>query len=109
MLFESDIIIEPIKKALKEEGYTQPTPIQESAIPVLLEGKDILGVAQTGTGKTAAFAVPIIQGLSGQSTVKRSQRSIQALILAPTRELAIQIHDSFKTYGKHLNLKSCLY
>lgn len=108
MLFESDIIIEPIKKALKEEGYTQPTPIQEAAIPVLLEGKDILGVAQTGTGKTAAFAVPIIQGLSGQSTVKRSQRSIQALILAPTRELAIQIHDSFKTYGKHLNLKSAV-
>ena len=108
MLFESNLLIEPIKKALREEGYLTPTPIQEKAIPVLLEGHDILGVAQTGTGKTAAFALPIIQGLSDQSTVKRSMRSIQALILAPTRELAIQIHDSFKTYGKHLNLKSAV-
>ena len=108
MLFESNLIIEPIKKALREEAYTNPTPIQEKAIPVLLEGKDILGVAQTGTGKTAAFALPIIQGLSDQSTVKRSLRTIQALILAPTRELAIQIHDSFKTYGKYLNLKSAV-
>lgn len=108
MLFESNLIIEPIRKALLEEGYTSPTPIQSQSIPVLLEGKDILGVAQTGTGKTAAFAIPIIQGLSDQSTVKRNQRSIQALILAPTRELAIQIHESFKTYGKHLNLKSAV-
>lgn len=108
MLFESNLIIEPIKKALKEEGYSNPTPIQSQSIPILLEGKDILGVAQTGTGKTAAFAIPILQGLSGQSTVKRSQRTIQALILAPTRELAIQIHESFKTYGKHLNLKSAV-
>jgi ATP-dependent RNA helicase RhlE len=108
MLFESNLIIEPIRKALLEEGYTSPTPIQSQSIPVLLEGKDILGVAQTGTGKTAAFAIPILQGLSDQSTVKRNQRSIQALILAPTRELAIQIHESFKTYGKHLNLKSAV-
>lgn len=108
MLFESNLIIEPIKKALREEGYSSPTPIQSQSIPVLLEGKDILGVAQTGTGKTAAFAIPIIQGLSDQSTVKRNQRTIQALILAPTRELAIQIHESFKTYGKHLNLKSAV-
>lgn len=108
MLFESNLLIEPIKKALRDEGYLTPTPIQEKAIPVLLEGHDILGVAQTGTGKTAAFALPIIQGLSDQSTVKRNLRSIQALILAPTRELAIQIHDSFKTYGKHLNLKSAV-
>ena len=103
MQFEQLNIIAPIQKALKEEGYTQPTPIQEGAIIPLLEGKDLLGLAQTGTGKTAAFAIPILQGLVGAS---KTPRKIQALILAPTRELAIQIQDSFKTYGKYLNSRT---
>ncbi|MBM7616419.1 DEAD/DEAH box helicase [Alkaliphilus hydrothermalis] len=106
MLFENLDIIEPIQRALKTEGYTKPTPIQEKAIPALLKGKDLLGCAQTGTGKTAAFAIPILQGLSSESKKLIGKRQIQALILAPTRELAIQIGDSFKTYGRHLGLKT---
>ncbi len=103
MQFENLNIIAPIQRALKEEGYKDPTPIQAQAIGPLLEGKDLLGTAQTGTGKTAAFAIPILQGLSGAS---KTPRKIQALILAPTRELAIQIQDSFKTYGKYLNSRT---
>ena len=93
-------IIEPILRALSEEGYTEPTPIQVDAIPVLLEGKDLLGSAQTGTGKTAAFAVPILQKLVKDTSVRPSFRVIRALILAPTRELASQIRDSFKSDKK---------
>ncbi len=103
MQFEQLNIIAPIQKALKEEGYTEPTPIQQGAITPLLEGKDLLGLAQTGTGKTAAFAIPILQGLTN---APKNPRKIQALILAPTRELAIQIQDSFKTYGKYLNSRT---
>ncbi|NLY82491.1 MAG: DEAD/DEAH box helicase [Clostridiales bacterium] len=99
-------IIEPIQKALKTQGYTTATPIQEMAIPQLLEGKDLLGCAQTGTGKTAAFAVPILQGLSSQMKHLKGKRKIKALVLAPTRELAIQIGESFKTYGENLDLKT---
>ncbi|MBK5253327.1 MAG: DEAD/DEAH box helicase [Peptostreptococcaceae bacterium] len=106
MQFKNLNIIEPIQKALKSEGYTEPTPIQEMAIPKLLEGKDLLGCAQTGTGKTAAFAVPILQGLSTENKQVKGKKQIKALILAPTRELAIQIGDSFKTYGRNLNLKT---
>ena len=106
MLFENLNIIEPIQRALKNEGYTQPTPIQEKAIPSLLRGMDLLGCAQTGTGKTAAFAIPILQGLSAEPRNPKEKRQIKALILAPTRELAIQIGDSFKSYGKHLGLKT---
>lgn len=96
-------LIEPLLKALKETGYSHPTPIQEQAIPPLLEGRDLLGCAQTGTGKTAAFALPILQELA--VTWKRPEPKYpRALILTPTRELAIQIYDSFKTYGKHLKL-----
>lgn len=102
MLFEQLGIIEPILKALQAEGYTTPTPIQQQAIPVLLEGRDLLGCAQTGTGKTAAFAVPILQLLSEQ---QNPPRGIRALILTPTRELAIQIEESFKAYGKGLKLR----
>ncbi|MBN2300302.1 MAG: DEAD/DEAH box helicase [Acholeplasmataceae bacterium] len=105
MTFKSLNIIEPILKALASEGYLEPSPIQEQAIPILLEGKDILGSAQTGTGKTAAFAVPIIQKLH-ERQVKHETRYIKALVLAPTRELASQIKDSFVTYGKHLGLKT---
>jgi len=107
LLFENLNIIEPIKRALKTEGYTKATPIQEKAIPELLKGIDLLGCAQTGTGKTAAFAIPILQGLSSESkNSEGKKRQIKALIVAPTRELAIQIGDSFKTYGRHLGLKT---
>lgn len=106
MLFENLNIIEPIQKALKTEGYSKATPIQEKAIPSLLKGMDLLGCAQTGTGKTAAFAIPILQGLSSQPKNLKGKRQIKALVLAPTRELAIQIGDSFKAYGRHLDLKT---
>jgi ATP-dependent RNA helicase RhlE len=105
MSFESLQLIEPIAKALQAEGYTKPTPIQEKAIPVLLERKDLLGCAQTGTGKTAAFAIPILQLLHQDELYKKGPAGIKALILTPTRELAIQIGDSFSAYGKFLRLK----
>ncbi len=95
---------EPLQKALIETGYTIPTPIQLAAIPPLLEGRDLLGCAQTGTGKTAAFALPILDTLA-KSEKRPVARHAKVLILTPTRELAIQIHDSFRTYGKHLRLK----
>ncbi len=96
-------LIDPIAKALKEEGYTQPTPIQAKAIPSILQGRDLLGTAQTGTGKTAAFAIPILQNLT-EKNIRNNQ--IKALILTPTRELAIQIEESFNAYGRHLKLRN---
>lgn len=105
MSFENLKLIEPILKALKTEGYTQPTPIQEQAIPIVLSRKDLLGCAQTGTGKTAAFAIPILQILREDNVGKTTPRSIKALILTPTRELAIQIGESFTAYGKHTGVK----
>lgn len=104
MLFENLNLIEPILNALKSEGYTHPTPIQEKAIPVVLERKDLLGCAQTGTGKTAAFAIPILQILHEQKGLQRGPKQIKALILTPTRELAIQIGESFMAYGEHTGL-----
>lgn len=104
MLFEDLKLIEPILKALKNEGYTHPTPIQQQGIPVLLEGKDLLGCAQTGTGKTAAFAIPILQILHAQKGIHKGSKQIKALILTPTRELAIQIGESFMAYGEHTGL-----
>jgi ATP-dependent RNA helicase RhlE len=101
--FENLNVIEPILKALKAEGYTSPTPIQEQAIPVVLDRKDLLGCAQTGTGKTAAFAIPILQIL--QEEKASGAHHIKALVLTPTRELAIQIDESFAAYGKYLGLK----
>lgn len=106
MLFEDLNLITPIKKAIKDEGYVEPTPIQEASIPSILEGKDFLGCAQTGTGKTAAFAIPILQILCGKQKVIKGPKNIKALILAPTRELAIQIGESFTSYGKYMNLTS---
>jgi ATP-dependent RNA helicase RhlE len=103
MPFQSLNIIEPILKSLKEEGYTTPTPIQVQAIPIVLQGTDLMGCAQTGTGKTAAFAVPILQLLSATKTFDR-KRKIRSLIITPTRELAIQIAESFKTYGRYTGL-----
>jgi ATP-dependent RNA helicase RhlE len=105
MHFEALDIIEPILKSIKEEGYTIPTPIQEQAIPIVLQGTDLIGCAQTGTGKTAAFAVPILQLLSKNKTFDR-KRKIRSLIVTPTRELAIQIEESFKAYGRYTGL-SC--
>lgn len=107
MTFDSLNLIEPILRSIKTEGYTTPTPIQEQAIPIVLEGKDLLGCAQTGTGKTAAFAIPILQLLvQGQTHAsRREKRTIKALILTPTRELAIQIGESFAAYGRHTGLK----
>jgi ATP-dependent RNA helicase RhlE len=99
--FESLQLIPPILKALQAEGYTEPTPIQEQAIPIILQRKDLIGSAQTGTGKTAAFALPILQILTGEP----KSRSIKALILTPTRELAIQIGESFGAYGKYTGLR----
>lgn len=103
MSFETLNLIGPILKALKAEGYTNPTPIQEQSIPVVLDHKDLLGCAQTGTGKTAAFAIPILQILQQEKTA--GSHHIKALVLTPTRELAIQIDESFASYGKYLGLK----
>lgn len=106
MTFEQIGVIQPILKSLAEEGYTHPTPIQAQAIPVLLDGRDLLGCAQTGTGKTAAFAIPILQQMFENPHRDERNRKIKALIVTPTRELAIQIDDSFRTYGKYTGLRS---
>src|ERR1700761_255484 len=94
-------LMEPILRPLKTEEYTTPTPIQKQAIPIILEHKDLLGTAQTGTGKTAAFAIPILQLLYQDRLQHKEQKTIKALILTPTRELAIQIDESFAAYGRH--------
>ena len=105
MSFENLNLIEPILRAIKTEGYTAPTPIQAEAIPLILKRKDILGCAQTGTGKTAAFACPIIQLLTQDKNTAPGKRQIRSLILTPTRELAIQIEESFTNYGSNTNLR----
>ena len=97
-------VAEPLRRALQAEGYARPTPIQAQAIPLLLAGRDLLGIAQTGTGKTAAFALPILQQLSA-AREPAGPRAARALILAPARELALQIGESFKSYGRHLGLR----
>jgi len=102
--FESLGLSEPLLRALATENYTQPTPIQTRAIPALLNGRDLLGIAQTGTGKTAAFGLPLLQKLA-EDRVRPAPKSCRALILAPTRELAVQIEQSLRTYGRHLGLK----
>lgn len=106
MTFKNLGVIEPILKALENEGYTHPTPIQEKSIPILLNGKDLLGCAQTGTGKTAAFTVPIIQHLYLSRFQQKGQRKIRSLIVTPTRELAIQIAESITTYAKYTGIKN---
>ena len=106
MQFTDLDIIRPIQKALKEEGYIKPTPIQSKSITPLLEGRDLLGCAQTGTGKTAAFAIPIIQQIYNDKKLLKGKRTIKAVILAPTRELAIQIEENFVAYARHTNIKS---
>ncbi len=105
MLFKELHLIAPLLKALEAEGYTEPTPIQEQSIPHILRGKDLLGCAQTGTGKTAAFAIPILQNLMLQQKEDAYNHNIKALILTPTRELAIQIDESFESYGKFTGIR----
>lgn len=104
MSFQNLNLIKPIQKALETEGYITPTPIQLQAIPVILQKKDLLGCAQTGTGKTAAFAIPILQLLSAEINPGKGRKPIRSLILTPTRELAIQIGESFAAYGRHTHL-----
>lgn len=101
MNFNEMKLIKPILKAVREEGFEAPSPIQSKTIPLLLEGRDVLGCAQTGTGKTAAFALPILQNLS-----KSKSRNIRAMILTPTRELAIQINESIEKYSKYTSIRS---
>ncbi|MDX5364288.1 MAG: DEAD/DEAH box helicase [Pseudazoarcus pumilus] len=101
-----------LQRAVAETGYTEPTPIQQQAIPVVLQGKDVMGAAQTGTGKTAGFTLPLIQRLSRHASTSTSpaRHPVRALVLAPTRELAVQVHESVQTYGKYVPLRSiCIY
>ena len=120
MKFEDLRLIEPILRAVASEGYTTPTPIQSKTIPQIMAGRDLLGCARTGTGKTGAFALPILHRLaagqsrqpkakgqhrSGKRNERHGARSIRTLVLAPTRELAAQIHESFRTYGRNLPLR----
>ncbi|MGB3052599.1 MAG: DEAD/DEAH box helicase, partial [Polyangiales bacterium] len=102
--FQSLGLGEKLRRALRDVGYTEPTPIQSQAIPQLLQGRDLLGIAQTGTGKTAAFALPLLQRLDEENSPAKPRRP-RALILAPTRELALQIHDELERYGKHMRLR----
>jgi ATP-dependent RNA helicase RhlE len=95
-------------RAVAEQGYTEPTPIQQQAIPVVLAGRDLLGAAQTGTGKTAGFTLPILQILSTRASASQAKRPVRVLILTPTRELTAQVHESVRTYGKHLKLRSAV-
>lgn len=108
MLFKELNLIPPILKALEREQYTSPTPIQEQAIPPILSGRDLLGCAQTGTGKTAAFAIPTLQLLNEARVPGPSRRKIRALVVTPTRELALQIFENFNSYGKFLELRSAV-
>ena len=105
MTFDKLDLVEPILNALQHEGYTQPTPIQEISIPIVLKGRDLLGCAQTGTGKTAAFAIPILQNLYLKRENDKIHRKIKVLIVTPTRELAIQIGESFAAYGRNMRFR----
>src|SRR5690554_5040322 len=107
MQFESLNIIEPILKALQQEGYTTPTPIQAQAIPIALNGTDLLGCAQTGTGKTAAFSIPVLQHISATGN-SGQKKKIRSLIVTPTRELAIQIDESIQNYGRYTDVNSAV-
>ena len=106
MTFDDLNIIEPVLKALRKEEYSIPTPVQRKAIPLIIQRKDVLGSAQTGTGKTAAFAIPIIQHLYHDKSRNTGRPRTKALVITPTRELAIQIGESFSTYGRYTNICS---
>src|SRR6478735_6455028 len=105
--FDDFGLADPIRRALAEENYTTPTPIQAQTIPIAITGKDVVGIAQTGTGKTAAFALPILHRLAA-NRLPLQKKSCRVLILSPTRELSAQILDSFKTYGRHLHISATL-
>ena len=105
MRFEELEIIDPILKALKDKNYSEPTPIQEKAIPLVLKRNDILGCAQTGTGKTAAFAIPIIQLIHEKEADQPGRPTMRSLIITPTRELAIQIDENIREYSKYTRIK----
>ncbi|MCC6818366.1 MAG: DEAD/DEAH box helicase [Bacteroidia bacterium] len=107
MTFQSLKLADYILKAIQEEGYEKPTPVQSEAIPIVLSGRDLLACAQTGTGKTAAFAIPMIQ-LMQESNQMGKQKRIRGLVVTPTRELAIQIHESFGAYGRHTGIKQAV-
>ncbi len=106
MSFESLGLRAELLRAVSEKGYSEPTPIQKQAIPIILEGRDLMGGAQTGTGKTAGFTLPMLERLMETTKPSKNRRPIRALILTPTRELAAQVHESVQTYGRHLPLKS---
>jgi ATP-dependent RNA helicase RhlE len=105
--FEGLNLIEPIHRALRAQNYTVPTPIQTQAIPILLAGHDLMASAQTGSGKTAAFALPMLQKLSADRK-PRAPKTVRSLVLAPTRELAAQIFESFGDYGRFLGIKKAV-
>ena len=105
MKFEDFGLAEPILRSIVEEGYSEPTPIQIKAIPLLIAGSDVLGCAQTGTGKTAAFALPILHSFASSHRPDKGRRRIRALVLSPTRELAVQIAESFRVYGRYIGLR----
>lgn len=107
MTFQELNLIEPLKRAVAEKGYTTPTPIQQQAIPPALEGRDLMGCAQTGTGKTAAFTLPILQLLAAEPRTK-GRRTIKALVLTPTRELAIQIDECCRDYARYTDIRHCV-
>ncbi len=108
MTFEDLELGAEVLRAVADEGYTEPTPIQEQAIPIVLAGRDLMARAQTGTGKTAAFALPILQRLKvhANTSFSPARHPIRVLVVTPTRELAVQIHDAFKAYGRHVSLRS---
>ena len=106
MSFESLGLMAELLRAVSEKGYSSPTPIQKQAIPIILEGRDLMGGAQTGTGKTAGFTLPLLQRLMSSAKPQTGRRPIRALVLTPTRELAAQVAESVQTYGRHLPLKS---
>lgn len=108
MTFNDLNLTQPILKAVEDEGYTSPTPIQQKAIPIALQGKDLLACAQTGTGKTASFSIPILELLEKRKPAADQKKQIRALILTPTRELAIQVANSFAVYGKYTDIKSAV-
>jgi ATP-dependent RNA helicase RhlE len=106
MSFESLGLMAELLRAVSDKGYSAPSPIQQQAIPLVLEGRDIMGAAQTGTGKTAGFTLPLLQRLMETAKPHKGRRPVRALVLTPTRELAAQVHESVQTYGRHLPLKS---
>ena len=106
MSFQSLGLMSELRRAVSDKGYSEPTPIQKQAIPIILEGKDLMGGAQTGTGKTAGFTLPLLQRLTSSTKQWKGRRPIRALVLTPTRELAAQVAESVRDYGTHLPLKS---